>query len=388
AFARPLVGADAPARDRVPRPHFRRLERGRPAALHAAGLRAGAVRAGLPQSTFHARRRARAPARSRLVRSIPMPVAFEQVVIHQAQFFMPGEPVDNESMDRFIAPLNRLSGRIKQRILAENGIRQRYYAIGEDGATRWSNTVMAANAVRACLQEAGLALGEVGLLASGSSGGDLLMPGLANAVQGELGAPPLEVHSVHGICAAGVTALQAAAQGIELGAHRHGVAVASEMPSRLFRRSRFASQDYQADFDSHFLRWMLSDGAGAALLSHQDEVLPTAQPGLRLRLRWIHQKSFSGDYPVCMQLGAGRESTRSHLDYDSWADAEQAGALSLRQDIRLLPHLFDIGIHEYVKLVRDGWVDPERISHFLCHYSSEKFIPVVADLDRKSTRLN
>ncbi|WP_341668537.1 iron-containing redox enzyme family protein [Alcaligenes sp. SDU_A2] len=309
-----------------------------------------------------------------------MPVAFEQVVIHQAQFFMPGEPVDNESMDRFIAPLNRLSGRIKQRILAENGIRQRYYAIDEDGTTRWSNTVMAANAVRACLQEAGLPLGELGLLASGSSGGDLLMPGLANTVQGELGAPPLEVHSVHGICAAGVTALQAVAQGIELGAHRHGMAVASEMPSRLFRRSRFASQDYQADFDSHFLRWMLSDGAGAALLSHRDEVLPTAQPGVRLRLRWIHQKSFSGDYPVCMQLGAGRESTRSHLDYDSWAQAEQAGALSLRQDIRLLPHLFDIGIHEYVKLVREGWVDPARISHFLCHYSSEKFMPVVADL--------
>ncbi|MBW4788958.1 beta-ketoacyl-ACP synthase III [Alcaligenes faecalis subsp. faecalis] len=309
-----------------------------------------------------------------------MPVAFEHVVIHQAQWFMPGEPVDNTAMDNFIAPLNRISGRIKQRILAENGIQQRYYAIGEDGSTRWSNTAMAANAIRSCLEQAGLDMGDIGLLASGSSGGDLLMPGFANAIQGELAAPPLEVHSVHGICAAGVTALQTVAQGIELGAHRHGMAVASEMPSRLFRRSRFASQDYQADFDAHFLRWMLSDGAGAALLSHQDQVLPTTQPGVRLRLRWIHQKSFSGDYPVCMQLGAARDSTRSHLDYDSWADAEQAGALSLRQDIRLLPHLFDIGIHEYVKLVRDGWVDPERISHFLCHYSSEKFIPVVADL--------
>jgi 3-oxoacyl-[acyl-carrier-protein] synthase-3 len=58
-----------------------------------------------------------------------MPVAFEHVVIHQAQWFMPGEPVDNTAMDNFIAPLNRISGRIKQRILAENGIQQRYYAI-------------------------------------------------------------------------------------------------------------------------------------------------------------------------------------------------------------------------------------------------------------------
>jgi 3-oxoacyl-[acyl-carrier-protein] synthase-3 len=58
--------------------------------------------------------------------------------------------------------------------------------------------------------------------------------------------------------------------------------------------------------------------------------------------------------------------------------------LSLRQDIRLLPHLFDIGIHEYAGLVRDGWVDPKRVDHFLCHYSSEKFIPVVEGLMAKA----
>ena len=58
--------------------------------------------------------------------------------------------------------------------------------------------------------------------------------------------------------------------------------------------------------------------------------------------------------------------------------------MSLRQDIRLLPHLFDIGIHEYAGLVRDGWVDPKRVDHFLCHYSSEKFIPVVEDLMAKA----
>ncbi|MCJ9714210.1 3-oxoacyl-ACP synthase, partial [Bordetella hinzii] len=65
-------------------------------------------------------------------------------------------------------------------------------------------------------------------------------------------------------------------------------------------------------------------------------------------------------------------------------DAEADGALSLRQDIRLLPHLFDIGIHEYARLVRDGWLDPARVDHFLCHYSSEKFIPVVEDLMAKA----
>ena len=312
-----------------------------------------------------------------------MPVPFQRVYLESAGYFMPGDPVPNERMDDFIAPLNRMSERIKRRILAENGIRTRHYAIDAEGATRHTNAQMAAGAIRDCLRRGGAELSRVSLLASGSSGGDTLMPGFANMIQGELAAAPMETLAVHGICAAGVSAIQAAAQGIELGAHRSALAVASEMPSRLFKRSRFAARGYETDFDSHFLRWMLSDGAGALLLSDGAPAL-TGSPGLRLRLKWVHQRSFSGDYPVCMQLGLTEDRARGHLDFASWSEAEAAGALSLRQDIRLLPHLFDIGIHEYAGLVRDGWVDPKRVDHFLCHYSSEKFIPVVEDLMAKA----
>ena len=313
-----------------------------------------------------------------------MPVAFDRVYLESAGYFMPGEPVANQDMDRYIAPLNRMSGRIKQRILAENGIKQRYYAIDAAGNARWTNAAQAAQAIRNCLDRQQRGLADVSLLASGSSGGDTLMPGFANMIQGELAAPPMELVSVHGICAAGVAAVQAAAQGIELGAHRRALAVASEMPSRLFKRSRFAARGYDADFDAHFLRWMLSDGAGAVLLGSSGAPLPEVSAGVRLRLKWVHQRAFSGDYPVCMQLGLPAEGGHGHLDYPSWAEAEAAGALALRQDIRLLPHLFDIGIHEYASLVRDGWVDPGRVDHFLCHYSSEKFIPVVEGLMDKA----
>lgn len=312
-----------------------------------------------------------------------MPVPFQRVYLESAGYFMPGEPVSNEHMDAFIAPLNRMSERIKRRILAENGIQKRYYAIDAEGQTLHTNAQLAAGAIRDCLQRGAADLSRVSLLASGSSGGDTLMPGFANMIQGELAAPPMETLSVHGICAAGVSAIQLAAQGIELGAHRTAVAVASEMPSRLFKRSRFAARGYDTDFDSHFLRWMLSDGAGALLLSDGAPALGGA-PGVRLRLKWVHQRAFSGDYPVCMQLGLTEDRAKGHLDFGSWSEAEAAGALSLRQDIRLLPHLFDIGIHEYARLVRDGWVDPARVDHFLCHYSSEKFIPVVEDLMDKA----
>ncbi|RYF60358.1 MAG: 3-oxoacyl-ACP synthase [Comamonadaceae bacterium] len=312
-----------------------------------------------------------------------MPVAFDRVYLHSSGYHMPGAPVDNDAMDAYIAPLNRMSDRIKRRVLGENGIKTRHYAIDPHGNTTCTNTAMAAHAIEACLTRGGRDWSTVSMLASGSSGGDVLMPGFANMIQGHLSAPPLEVMSVHGICAAGVGAIQAAAQGIELGAHQQALAVASELPSRLFKRSRFATQDYNSDFDAHFLRWMLSDGAGAMLLGGPDSAL-AGQPGIRLKLKFIHQRSFSGDYPVCMQLGMSADGERGHLDYDGWADAEADGALSLRQNIRLLPNLFDVSIHEYATLVRDGWMDPARVSHFLCHYSSEKFMPVVDELMQKA----
>ncbi len=304
-----------------------------------------------------------------------MPTAFQKVYLESSAFFLPGEPVDNAAMDAFIAPVNRACGRIKQRILAENGIEQRHYAIDPDGRTRWSNAQMAAEAIRRCLSAGGRSLGDVQLLAAGSSGGDSIMPGFAAMVQGELAAPPMQTHTAIGVCAAGVSALEFAASQLELDAAGHAVVVASDLPSRMFKASRFAARS-DTDFDSHFLRWMLSDGAGAVLLS----ATPPTRPGLRLRLRWVHQKSFAGDYPVCMQLGLSPDGQRSYLDHASCSEAEAAGALALRQNIRLLPNLFDVAIHEYVSLVREGWVDPATVDHFLCHYSSARFEGVVDEL--------
>ena len=311
-----------------------------------------------------------------------MPVAYSNVYLQSAGMFLPGAPVDNAGMDAYVAPLNRISDRLKRRILGENGIQTRHYAIDGAGQTVFSNAQMAAAAIEATLAQAGKKLGDVGFLSSGSSGGDALMPGFANMIQGEMAAPPMETLSVHGVCAASVGALQAAAQAVEGGAHPLALAVASEMPSRLFKRSRFAAQGYDTDFDAHFLRWMLSDGAGAVLLGGP-QALPQAN-GLRLKLKWTHQRSFSGDYPVCMQLGLTPDRATSHLDFPAWGDAEAAGALALRQDIRLLPHLFDVCIHEYADLAHQGWVPERGIDHFLCHYSSERFIPVVDELLHKA----
>jgi len=294
--------------------------------------------------------------------------------------YLPGDPVDNERMDAFIAPFDERCERIKQHILSENGIRTRHYAIDERGKTRFSAAHMASEAVRACLAaSSGIGLDAIDVLCTGSTGGDVAVPGFANMVQGELGAGPMYTSSHQGVCAAGVAALQHAASALALGKHRHALVVASEMPSRMFKRSRFVPTEGRRDFGAHFLRWMLSDGAGAWLLSRE----PKPQ-GLSLRLDWVHARSFSGEHPVCMQVGTAARDPQSYLDYDSLHEAERAGAFLLRQDLRLLPRLFELGVHEYVQLIRSGHIEPSTVDHFLCHYSSAKFAGVIAELMQKS----
>nr|WP_041674969.1 StlD/DarB family beta-ketosynthase [Ramlibacter tataouinensis] len=305
---------------------------------------------------------------------------YHSVYITGTGKFMPNAPVTNDQIDQFIEPLNARSPRIKNKILEEAGIKTRHYALDQDARTTHSCAQMGAQAIRDCLDKAQGALSDLAFLCSGTSGGDTVLPGFANAVQGELGAQPLVTSSHQGVCASGMAALQHGAMLVERGEHACGMVVAAEFPSRLFKKSRFTSREYNTDFDSHFLRWMLSDGAGAFRLASRP-----ATHGLSLKLHWLHLKSFSGDYPLCMQVGFPEKNRpQSYLDYPSFADAEKDGAFLLRQDIRLLPHLFDVGIHEYAKLVRDGVFRPEEIDHFLCHYSSEKLGGVVGDLMDKS----
>lgn len=307
-------------------------------------------------------------------------IPFRSVYVIGTGSYLPGNPVANDELDRYIEPMNGRCQRIKDRILAENGIKTRHYALDPVGRPIASIATMARDAIKRCLENSGANLNEVTLLSTGTSGGDVVLPGLANMVQGELGAAPLETGSHHGVCAAGMVALKHAAMAVERREHARALVVASEFPSRLFRKSRFAPKGYNVDFDAHFLRWMLSDGAGACLLSDRP-----ANDGLSLKLKWIHSRSFSGDFPLCMQVGYPEDyASTSYLDFPSLAEAEQKGAFHLRQNIRLLPHLFDVGIHEYARLVSEGHLDSARIDYFLCHYSSQKFAPLIDDLLKKA----
>lgn len=293
---------------------------------------------------------------------------------------MPGPGINNEEMDAYIGSINSQSSRMKRRILGENGIVNRHYGIDKEGRTVFSSAEMAKRAIESSLEGTGYTINDIPFLSSGTVGADLAAPGFANLIQGHMRAAPMQVMSLQGICASGVAAMKIAAQTVELGEFPRAMAVATEFPSRLFKASRFQQIQENLDFDSHFLRWMLSDGSGSVLFENAPK-----KKGISLKLHWLHLKSFSGDYPTCMQIGAPwNQPEKSYLDFNSLEEAEKAGSFLLRQDIRLLPNLFDVGVSEFIDLTLKRMIDPREVDHFLCHYSSERFSGVVETLINKA----
>jgi len=202
---------------------------------------------------------------------------------------------------------------------------------------------------------------------------DLLVPGFGSMVQAAAQVPACQLFSTAGVCNSGVMALRAALGAVQLGEAENALVVASELVSRSLKASRYEAAfapGEPLEWDAEFLRWMLSDGAGAWFL----ETRPRRR-GLSLRVDWTCLRSYASSYPVCM---SGGRSVRpgeppSWQDYASCADAERAGAFLLRQDMRLLDSVVKIGIDLFLQLIEEGRVDAQRIDHVLCHYSSDHF---------------
>lgn len=297
--------------------------------------------------------------------------------------FLPGDPIGNDEMETILGKIGGKPSRLREKILESNRIHTRYYAIDDQQRTVYQNCEMAAHAIRDALSRSSVGLSEVELLATGTSHGDLVVPGFGSMVHGELGIPSCEIASLQGVCASGIQALQAAFTQLQVGAKRNAVVCASELPSRLFKASRYENQERiqagkRLSFDTEFLRWMLSDGAGAAVL------LPAPNPrGLSLRIDWIELRSFADRYDVCMYAGANKAKTGelgpTWLDYPSFQEAALAGAINLKQDTRMLDDLVKVGIDLFFELIERGKVAADEIDWFVGHYSSHVFREKILD---------
>ena len=190
--------------------------------------------------------------------------------------YLPGDPVDNKSIAQYLGKLIG-EARVKQKILAVNGIRNRYYALDKKQNATHSTYELAAEAVKDCLPH-NRDTPTVDYLSAGSTHAPLLAPGFSSLLHDELSkqdimSHSLEINSNSGICSSGAQAFVNASRAVKSGDANVAICVGVEQPSvalksKAFRptydlRAIFKNLKTSKWFMSTFLRFMLSDGAGA-----------------------------------------------------------------------------------------------------------------------------
>jgi 3-oxoacyl-[acyl-carrier-protein] synthase-3 len=149
--------------------------------------------------------------------------------------FLPGERIGNADMEAFLGAVGGRPSPLGRRALRWNGIAGRHYALEPDGRWLHSNASMCADAVRLALGSAGLGREDLDCLTAATTQGDLLAPGHASAVHGELGGGGLEVASFQSVCASALMAAKYAWMAVGAGDADCAATTAGEFSSRWFR---------------------------------------------------------------------------------------------------------------------------------------------------------
>lgn len=305
------------------------------------------------------------------------------VYINDLAFFLPNSPVDNEEIENVLGKINNIPSRVKRIVLRNNKIKSRYYAIDpETGRLTHSNAQLTAEAVKRLKPHENFSLNEIECLCCGTTCGDLLFPGHSLMVLGELCIPECEAVTTHGICISGMTAFKYAYMNVAAGFSGNAVAAGSELASSFMRAQFFkAHDDLDTDvekrpilaFDSDFLRWMLSDGAGAAFLSNSKNA-----DGISLRVDWIENISFAGELETCQYGGGVKKDDGSVVgwrDIDALDPELRKHLFAVKQDIKLLDQeIVRTAVDRaLVRVIEKHHLKPEQIDWYLPHYSSGYF---------------
>ena len=304
------------------------------------------------------------------------------VYINKIAAFLPNEPVDNENIEKVLGQVGERPSRAKRIILRSNKIESRYYAIDPlSGEATHTNVDLTANAIR-LLEADGLDLRSVEILSCGTTMPDQIMPNHAIMVHGELGCEPLEVISTAGICLSGVTALKYAYTAIKSGEAEVAIATGSENSSAIMRAENFTPEieskvnDLQKHqeiaFEKDFLRWMLSDGAGAMALSAKPN-----EGKLSLKIEKIFSTSYANILQTCMYAGCEKLEDGSIKGWRAYAPQDwlKKSLFSVKQDVKLLnENVMEYTVAKALQTMLDKKMFvPEEIDWFLPHYSSGFF---------------
>ena len=304
-----------------------------------------------------------------------------KVYITNTAVYFPNQPVSNDEMEDFLGYIDNKPSKSKRIVLRNNGIKNRFYALDKQGKPTHTNAQMTALATRALFKGNPEALKNIELLSCGTSSPDQMMPSHGVMVHGLLPeTQAIEVVSPAGVCCAGMHAFKYAYLSIKAGEIQQAVATGSERFSASLVSSVFEEEAQQLKlleanpyigFEKEFLRWMLSDGASAFLMSDKPN-----KNGISLCVEWVEGISYANEKDACMYMGAEKMedgTLKGYLDYSA-EDIANKSLLSIKQDVKLLSdNIVPLGGVGLKAALNKHGLKSEDVDYFLPHMSSDFF---------------
>jgi len=312
------------------------------------------------------------------------------VYITKLAKFLPGNPVGNDEMEEYLGYVGGKKSRSKSIVLRNNKITTRYYSRDKQGNSTHTNAELTKEAINALCNSSGVKIDDIELLTCGTTSPDQILPAHGVMVHGLLNTKPVEAITFSGSCCSGMNALKYAFMSIQTGNSNNAITTGSEklstwMSSQSFEEEANKLKELESDpmlsFDKDFLRWMLSDGAAAALLSNKAN-----ENELSLKIEWIEICSFANEVEACMYVGSDKDAEGNLHGWSEYKPKEwlDKSIFAMKQDTRLLDkHIAQLGTKKYVELFKKHNVDPQSIDWFLPHISSEFFRSKVDDEMKK-----
>lgn len=292
--------------------------------------------------------------------------------------YLPGEPIPVERAQQVLGELTGAPPRIRRWMESMAPVMRSvldidvvHYAIDPD--TREftdDNVTLATKAARTALAAAGMEPGEIGLLTYGSAHQDQ-MPTASVRIQEALGIDACGEFSIHANCTSAYKALYLAQRLLADGAYDTALVVSAGISSSELRAEYY--NQALVDKESLFLRWFLSDGAGAVVL--------TADPAraMPVTVEFTYAESVGGHRPSLMFNGRPALWMNPRDEYDQ-------GLHHLRQRFRneLATGLFQepggsVFFNGYRRMMAAAGIAPDDLRWFQVNLPAKHVVDAVAE---------
>jgi 3-oxoacyl-[acyl-carrier-protein] synthase-3 len=302
-----------------------------------------------------------------------------EVYITKAGKYLPNDAVSNDEMESYLGMINEAASKARRLILRNNRIVSRHYALDKNGNSTHNNAELTCAAIES-LYDSSFGPKNIEVLSCGTSTPDNFLPSHAAMVHGLLKNQSVELNSSTGVCCAGMNSLKYGFLSVKSGNSNNAVCTGSEKVSTWMLADKYEQEVTNLKaleeqpiiaFKKDFLRWMLSDGAGAFLLENQ----PRGE--VSLRIEWMDAFSYAHELEACMYAGGDKMENgeiRPWSEYDP-ADWLKESVFSIKQDVKLLDrHILEKGAQSMGDTMRKHNITVDDIDYFLPHVSSHYFV--------------